>query len=206
MRIDDLLAESDVIRLSDHLRSARTIQRAAARGKLVAILPGVFVPPGRTSAAGTRIRAACAWSRLGCIHSVTAMQLHLRLPVTMPIRLRAPYRGGPVPWLRVTLGTVPAPIEEAGLRIASAAHAVVELAATDRGEAAFTALRLRIVDAEQLTAVLPEFAGSRGNAERRRVIGAAARNPWSFGEAKLHEVLRRARIGGWVANPRLWLA
>lgn len=200
MRIDDLLADSDVIRLSDHPRSARTIQRAAARGRLVPILPGVFVPPDRTRAVGTRIRAACAWSRQGCIHSLTALQLHLRLPVTMPIRLRAPYRGGTVGWLRVTEGRVRSPLEDAGLRIASAAHAVVELAATDRGEAAFTALRLRLVDAEQLIAVLPEFAGSRGNTERRRVIEAAASNPWSFGEARLHDLLRRAGIGGWVAN------
>ena len=206
MRIDDLLQVSDVIRLSEHPRSARTIQRAAARGKLVPILPGVFVPPDRTRAVGTRIRAACAWSRQVCIHSLTAVQLHLRLPVTMPIRLRAPYRGGSVGWLRVTLGTVRAPIEDSGLRIASAAHAVVELAAMDRGEAAFTALRLRVVDAAQLIAVLPEFAGSRGNTERQRVIEAAAQNPWSFGEARLHEVLRRAHIDGWVANPRLWLA
>ena len=206
MRVDDLLADSELIRLSDHPRSARTIQRAAASGRLVPILPGIFVPPDRARAVGTRIRAACAWSPQGCIHSLTAVQLHLRLPVTMPIRLRAPYRGGAVGWLRVTLGSVLVPIEDSGVRIASAAHAVVELAATDRGEAAFTALRLRLVDPEQLIAVLPEFAGSRGNVERQRVIAAAARNPWSFGEARLHEVLRRAHIDGWVANPTLWLA
>ncbi|MGV8910321.1 MAG: endonuclease domain-containing protein [Propionicimonas sp.] len=203
MRIDDLLADSEVIRLSDHPRSARTIQRAAARGRLVALLPGIFVPPDRAGAVGTRIRAACAWSRQGCIHSLTAVQLHLRAPVTMPIRLRAPYRGAPVPWMWVTRGTVAAPIEDAGLRIATAAHAIVELAATDRGEAAFTALRLRLVDAAQLLAVLPEFAGARGNAMRRRVIAAAALNPWSFAEARLHAVLRRAGIDGWVANPPL---
>ena len=205
MRIDDLLADSEVIRLADHPRSARTIQRAAGRGRLVAILPGVFVPPDRTGAAATRIRAACAWSRQGCIHSLTAWELHLRVPVTMPIRLRAPYRGGAVAWLRVSLGTVVTPVEDTGLRIASAAHAAVELAATDGGEAAFTALRQRLVDPEQLLAVLPEFAGSPGNRERRRVVEAAARNPWSYGEARLHAVLRRARIDGWVANPALRL-
>ena len=91
MRIDDLLVDSEVIRLSDHPRTARTIQRAAARGRLVAILPGVFVPPDRGGAVATRIRAACAWSRQGCLHSLTAVQLHLSLPVTLPIRLRASY-------------------------------------------------------------------------------------------------------------------
>ena len=158
MRIDDLLQESEVIRLSEHPSSARTIQRAAARGTLVPILPGVFVPADRTRAVGIRIRAACAWSRQGCIHSLTAVQLHLRQPVTMPIRLRAPYRGGTVGWLRVTLGTVRAPIEEAGLRIASAAHAVVELAATGRGEAAFPPLCLRMVDAARNTLVYMSYS------------------------------------------------
>jgi very-short-patch-repair endonuclease len=37
------------------------------------------------------------------------------------------------------------------------------------------------------------------------VIAAAARTPSSFGEARLHEVLRHAHIAGWVANPTLWL-
>jgi very-short-patch-repair endonuclease len=31
-------------------------------------------------------------------------------------------------------------------------------------------------------------------------VESAASNPWSFGEARLHDLLRRAGISGWVAN------
>lgn len=201
MRIDDLLTEGDgLLRLADHPRSARTIHRAAASGRVVAILPGVFVAPERQASPSVRIRAACAWSAKGTIHGLTAVQLHLRLPVTLPIRLRAPYRGDPPDWLRVSLGTVNRPIDQQGIRVATAAHAVVEVAAIDNGEAAFRALRRRLVRPEHLLAVLSEFRGSPGNLERARVIGLASHNPWSYGEALLHELLRAAHLDGWVAN------
>ncbi len=207
MRIDDLLERTNgLIRLRDHPASARTIQRAAARGTVVAILPGIFIRPEREASTAIRIRAACAWSSTGAIHGLTAAQLHLRRPVTLPIRLRAPWRGAPPPWLRVSNGTVLRPIQEPGLRVATAAHSVVELAAEDGGEAVFDALRGRLVTPEELIEVLPEFAGSRGTRVRRAVVESAASNPWSFGEARLHDLLRRAGIGGWVANEGVRIA
>jgi very-short-patch-repair endonuclease len=205
--IDELLQRTDgVIRLRDYPRSARTIQRAAASGRVVAILPGVFVSPERHASTAIRIRAACAWSSAGSIHGLTAAQLHLRRPVTLPIRLRAPWRGEPPAWLQVSTGKVARPIEESGLRIATAAHAVVELAEADGGEAVFAALRKRLVTPIQLIEVLTEFAGSRGSRTRRTVVESAASNPWSFGEARLHDLLRHAGIGGWVANEAVRVA
>ena len=207
MRIDDLLERADgVIRLRDHPACARTIQRAAVRGTLVAILPGIFVRPERETSTAIRIRAACAWSSIGAIHGLTAAQLHLRRPVTLPIRLRAPWRGDPPAWLRVSYGMVLQPLEESGLRVATAAHSVVELAAEDAGEAVFEALRSRLVTPGQLIEVLPEFAGSRGARVRRAVVESAASNPWSYGEARLHDLLRRSGISGWVANEAMRVA
>ena len=200
MLIDDLLERTDgVIRLRDHPASARTIQRAAARGRVVALLPGIFVSPEREASTAIRIRAACAWSSKGAIHGLTAAQLHLRRPVTLPIRLRAPWRGDPPTWLHVSYGSVLSPIRESGLRVATAAHSVVELAAVDGGEAVFEALRSRLVSPAELIEVLPEFAGSRGSRVRRAVVESAASNPWSFGEARLHELLAPGsdrRLGG----------
>ena len=115
MRIDDLLADSEVIRLSDHPRSARTIQRAAASGRLVPILPGIFVPPDRARAVGTRIRAACAWSPQGCIHSLTAVQLHLGACHHADSIARALSRRHHRVAARDS-GTVRVPIEDSGVR------------------------------------------------------------------------------------------
>lgn len=205
MRIDDLLDTNDgVIRLADHPHSERTIQRAAVSGRVVALLPGVFVSPDRVGKASTRIRAVCAWSSDGTIHGHTAAQLHLRRPVSEPICLKATWRGQPPGWLRVTIGTVAHPLHDSGLRVSTLAHAVVELAATDRGEAAFEALRRRLLTPEQLLDVLPEFQGSSGNVARRAAIRTAARNPWSYGEVLLHDLVVRADVGPWVANQPVW--
>lgn len=201
MDVDDLLDQGwGVITLADQPQRARSIQRAAVAGLLTAILPGVYVRPDRAQLASTRIRAACAWSAAGTIHARTAVQLHLRQPITEPIQLRAPWRGKPVVWLRVSVGTVGPVVEGAGIRLATLPHALVELAPIDNGGAVFDALRQRLVTTEQLLAVLPEFAGSPGNRERRRLIELASRNPWSFAEAKLHQLLVAAGITGWVAN------
>lgn len=172
---------------------------------MTAILPGVFAAPESAGRASTRIRAACAWSPAGVIHGLTAVQLHLRHPVTEPICLKAAWPGRPPRWLRVTIGTVADPIEDVGVRVATVAHAVTELAPTDRGESAFEALRRRLVSPEQLLAALPAFKGSTGNLERRRVIGEAARNPWSYGEVRLHDLVDKAAVGPWVANEPLWV-
>lgn len=140
------------------------------------------------------------------IHGRTAAQLHLRQPVSLPIRLRAPYRGTNLPaWLRVSVGTVTDPLVGAGVRVATAAHCAVELAGSDRGETIFEMLRRGLVTTEQLDLVRSEFSGTLGNRERTAVVKAALDNPWSFGEVKLQDLLRKARISGWVANRGLWV-
>lgn len=202
MKIDDLLADGDgLIRVRDHPAQARTVQRAAKLGIVRPLLPGVYVAAGRSRSVGLRLRAACAWSTSGVIHGRTAAELYLSRPIGLPIRLRAPYVGvKPVDWLTVSWGTVSSPREHSGVRFASPAHCAVELAATDDGETIFEMLRHGLVTPDSLAAVLPQFAGSPGNQRRVRAVTAAADNPWSFAEAKLHELLRSAGIGGWVAN------
>ena len=202
MRIHELLDQCDgVIRLRDHRPAARTVHRAAAVGVVTPILPGIYVSAERATAASIRLRAACAWSSTGVIHGRTAAELHLRQPVSLPIRLRARHRGEHVaPWLQVSVGRVANPLVSGDFRVATAAHSSVELAATDGGEAIFEMLRRRVIVPADLADVRGEFAGTPGNRVRATVVAAAIDNPWSFGELRLHEVLRKARIAGWVAN------
>jgi very-short-patch-repair endonuclease len=218
MIIDDLLAARGVLTLRDHPRQARTIQRAAVRGQLVGLLPGVFVRPEHAVDPAVRLLATSAWARNGVICGPTAVELLLGRPISMPIRLRSPNRATPVPWLSVTRGRVPAEHRRCyrGINTVSLDYACLEVAPVDRGEAAFDALRRCLVSPASLQAALPAFSRSPGNPVRRMVARRAITNPWSFAEAMLHDLLDAAGITGWVANkpmrldgalvfPDLWL-
>ncbi|MGC3992872.1 MAG: DUF559 domain-containing protein [Propionicimonas sp.] len=207
MRIDDLLASSPVLALREHPHSARTIQRAAADGLLVPVLPGVFVRKGLDDDPVTRLRAVSAWSSPGVVHARTAIELFSGTSVSMPVELRSPNRDAPVPWLKVARGSVPREFRCRfhGVRTVTPAYACLELASTDRGETAFDFLRRRLVTPADLAAALPTFDGTHGNPERRRIATQAIRNPWSFAEARLQDLLLGAGITGWVANEPLRL-
>lgn len=201
VRIDELLERGDgLIRLRDRPDCASTVQRAARAGLVVPILPGIYADPGRAASPAVRIRAACAWAPLGVIHGQTAVELYLRRPISLPIRLRAPHSAAPATWLRVSRGVVPDYLDQEGLRVASAVYACVEMAGHDGGEAIFEALRRRLFRAEALEPALDMFARAANNAVRRQVVTAAVDNPWSFAEAVLHGLLRKAGISGWLAN------
>ncbi len=207
VRIDDLLSSSPVLSLRRHPHAARTIQRAAEAGGVVPLLPGVFVAPADAADPAVRLLAVSAWSSSGSLSGRTAVQVYGGEPVTMPIDLRSPNRARPVPWLRVVRCRVPAQhrVHYRGLTLVSPAYACLEVASTDRGEAAFTFLRTGLTTVAELEATLPAFDHAQGNPERRRVARQVIANPWSYAEALLHELLRSAGITGWVANRALWV-
>lgn len=204
-----MLAASDgVLRLRSHRASTRTIQRAAQRGIVVAVLPGVFVRAADAGDPLVRIRAACAWSSGGVVHGRTALEVHLGRPVTLPIQLCADYAGRAVRWLTVGYSRIPASEQlwYRGVRIATLAYAAVEVSPVDGGDAIFEALRRRLITTDDLERVLPCFAGSPGNRRRALLVKRAMRNPWSVAEATLHELLEQGGIAGWVANAPMVIA
>lgn len=202
MRIDDLLGNCPVLALRHHPRQTRTIQRAAERGVVVPILPGVFLPPRLLAEPTARLLAVSMWSRHGSIVGITAAQLLLGRPITMPIRLRSPRRAAPVAWIEPVRGIVPAEHRRTyrGIGTVTAAYACLEIAPSDRGEAIFDALRRRLITRVDLEATLAAFTHTPGNPLRRQVAARALGNPWSFAEALLQELLDAAGITGWVAN------
>ncbi|MFT4110219.1 endonuclease domain-containing protein [Propionicimonas sp.] len=205
MRIDDLLDSSPVLARRAHPQHARTLQRAASAGYVVPVLPGVYARRDLAGEPETRLVAVTAWSPHGVVHARTAIELFCGTRISMPVQLRSPNRAAPVPWLEVTRGQVPPEFRRRyrGVRTATPAYACLEVASTDRGEAAFEFLRRRLVRPAELEAALPAFEGTRGNAERRRVAARAIRNPWSVAEARLQDLLTGAGITGWVANQPL---
>ncbi|MEA5119078.1 MAG: DUF559 domain-containing protein [Propionicimonas sp.] len=204
MRLEDLLAATGgVIVLREHPSRARTVQRAAAVGRLASPLPGVFVPSAVSACPWTRLLAVMRWADDAVVVGATAWALHQGREPTPPFLVAVRRRPRSCPsWLKVTARQVPAHhiVLYRGIRVADAAYVCAELAATDQGEAAFEALRQRLVAAPSLIEATSCFRGGRGQRERQRVIREAASNPWSFAEARLHALLRAAGIDGWVAN------
>lgn len=149
----------------------------------------------------------CRGSATLPVHGRTAVALLSDKAVPLPIELRSPNRATPVSWLKVTRGRIPPEHRRMfrGIPVVGAEYACLEVAAVDRGEAAFDFLRQRLVTPNGLAAALPAFHGTSGNPERTRIARQAMRNPWSFAEAKLHELLLQAGVDGWVANEPLWI-
>lgn len=202
MRIDDLLEANPVLALRQYPRQVRTIQRAAERGLVAPVLPGVYLRPVLLADPAARLLAASLWSCQGSVVGATAVELLLGRAITMPIHLRTPTRARPASWIEPVRGRVPAVHRRyyRGISTVTAEYACLEVAASDQGEALFEALRRRLVTRAGLEATLPAFARSPGNPVRREVAARAMSNPWSFAEALLHALLEVAGITGWVAN------
>lgn len=201
-----LIATGGVVAVREHPSRARSLQRAAARGRVVSPFKGVYVSAGAAGSAWTMLRALCAWGDDVTIVGRTAISLHRQLGPSPPFEVVSMRRmTAAPPWVSLAEGTV---VEHhtgwlRGLRIASRQYACVALAAQDNGEAIFDALRQRSFPAAVLQETLDCFRGSRGQARRARVVRQASSNPWSYAEARLHDLLRRAGITGWVANRAL---
>ncbi|HEY3340095.1 MAG TPA: hypothetical protein VGK18_16470 [Propionicimonas sp.] len=202
--IEAILAEQGVITVAAHPRLESSLRRLTREQLLDNPLPGVFTARSESSTLSW-LRPVTAWSAPdGVLNGRSAASLWL------------PDLAGPVafvahPTLRSRRGVVVSrhlvPPEfvraTAGLRLASPAYAAVELAAFDDGRALCDALRLRLADEPAITAALSAFVGSPGNARRRRAVAAAAYNPWSYAELRLHRILLESGITGWVANRKL---
>lgn len=93
-----------------------------------------------------------------------------------------------------------------GIRTVNAAYASVELAARDDGRAITEVLRRRVSTVEEIREILDSLTGTSGQAVRRCVVESCLANPWSYAELRLHRILRRAGITGWVGNVPLRIA
>ncbi|WP_143483520.1 endonuclease domain-containing protein [Propionicimonas paludicola] len=196
-----ILAERGAISTAEFPRLSSTLARLSRAGLLANPLPGVFVPADDSSPL-CRLRAATAWSApSGVIHGRSAAALWLGEPLPPILEVAHPSlrsRAGVV--VRQQRITSPFVEVRSGIRSVTPAYAAVELAATDDGQACCEVLRRGLATPADLEAALADLRGSRGQVVRRRVVTAAAANPWSFAELRLHRMLQSAGITDWVAN------
>ena len=204
-KISAILDDKGVVTCADHPRLKSALVRLRVAGVLDSPFPGVFVLAHDHSET-TWLRAVCAWSAPhGVLHAETAARLWLLASSTVTAVAHPTLK--PHGRVTVTRRAVPPQFVRTaeGVRFASPAYAAVELAARDDGRAICEALRRRLVTTAELDEALAALAGTDRQAVRRCVVKACLSNPWSYGELRLHRILRAAGITGWVANARLRL-
>ncbi len=200
-----------VLRKRDHRASRATFDRLVRSGAIVRVLPGTFVNAQLMTSRLTRCAAALASYPSSLLWGPDAVAAHTRaldeaaFGVHDAVRLvhhQSRYAAPGVHWTRRTVPTEHQ-IRIDGLRCASASYLAVEAAARDQGALIERFLRIGLVKPAELPDVLPALASTKGHRERCRVVRASQDNPWSGGERRLQELLRRHRITGWVANAEL---
>lgn len=201
-----ILAADGLILTREHPRLRTTLLRMTRTGELTRLLPGVFAESGRADM-NLWLQAVCRWCPDGVLHHSTALAFWFEESPRLPIRLAGPVPREPRKGIQFTRRPVPPEHQLRGrVNVVTAGYAAVELAATDEGQALTRALRQGLVATEALPDLLDSLRGTPGQASRRRIVTACYRNPWSFAELRLHQILIQAGITGWLANPRLVVA
>lgn len=201
-QIEAALEDNTVVCTRAYRGLATAASRLAARGWLVEMLPSVYARAEHADLPEVRLAAVALWSPEATCVGVTAAALARGDVPAPPFHFAAPRYLVTPSWLAWHRRFVP-PEERrtfCGLACASPGLVAVELAAYDQGHALFEALRGKQVRVDALPALLSTFRGTRGQAERSRVVEGCLRKPWSFAEARLHSLLLQHGYTDWVAN------
>lgn len=201
--LDALLAAGGGILLAREHRSRKSsLSRWCRAGRLVRLLPGVYVHPAAQGDLQLRLRALAARVPDAVIVGSAAARLTAwpRESVTL-IEAATSGRRVSKPGYRFTRRSVPPELVQhgGGLAFLAAPLVAVDAAGADRGDRIDDLLRMRH-RLEDIQAALAACPGRVGNPVRRRVVRRSRTRPWSQAERTLHELLERHRIGGWTAN------
>ncbi|GAB3769526.1 endonuclease domain-containing protein [Microlunatus parietis] len=184
---------------------AAQIDWLARTGRLVRILPSIYVAAADAAVPEVRIQAVVAWDPDAVITGAAAARLTYlpNLPVpevgfTSKRRCRA--RGFLMQRRRIPSQLI---MERHGLRCTVPALTALDLCRTHGGDAIDTVLRTRAATLTQLWDALRLTPERPGNLERRRLLIDSRSEPWSEAERRFHRLLRAAGINGWVANRRV---
>ncbi len=201
--LDALLARNHGILLaSAHRARKSSLSRWCRAGRLVRILPGVYVHPSARDDLDTRLRAVAARIPDAVFAGAAAARL-TGWPdeQVREIEVITPTRRVAAAGYRFTRRRVPPESVHRHQRLGVLAAVVVAVdsAAHDNGERIDDLLRARLplATVEATFRACPHRAG---NPVRRRVVRRSRTNPWSQAERRLHDILDRHRISGWTAN------
>jgi very-short-patch-repair endonuclease len=202
--IEQLLHEGNgLLARRDHPRLVHAIDHAVRRGRLHALLPGVYVGTAAPPDLHLRARALTVWSPDAVVTGKAAACLTFwpALAVTdvdaTARRTRALPSGYRFARRRIDPEDV---VELPGLRLTSPALTVLDLCDVVGGEAIDTALRTRSVTLAELHRTLERHGRRRGNRLRQGLLHDSRDEPWSEAERRAHQLLRAAGIVGWATN------
>lgn len=207
IEVGRLLAEGGgVLRRRDHPALGGSIDRLLRDGRLLAVLPGVYVDAVRAGELSVRLRALQAWRPDAVVTGAAAAKLTFwpdltvdTVTVAVP-RLDCRPRGYRIEKRRVPADLV---LESAGLRLTAPALTALDLCPSHGGDAIDAVLRSRRATLADLRQALDDSAGRRGQAVSRRLLLDSRDEPWSEAERKAHRLLRAAGIEGWRTNLRV---
>jgi very-short-patch-repair endonuclease len=192
-----------VITVRDHPHLERLLQRTAAAGELVAVLPGVYVWRERATDLDVRIRAAARWCPDGVLTGPAAARLAFWPEVRFAeVTLSTSRKRAGRPGFRVTREALPPElvVQVGGLRCTRAALTALDLVDTHGGAGIDRALLTRACTLADLHEALALTPSRRGNRARREMLHDSRDEPWSEAERLAHALLRAAGITGWKAN------
>lgn len=205
--VADLVATHGPV-LTGAVATPSTLSRAATRGELVALLPGVYVVAARSTELAVRLAAVAAWRPEAVVCGAAAASLSFwpELPVE-DIELAADSRLSR-PGFRITRSVVPTDQVRwwGRVRVMAPALAALDLAGRLGGDPIDRALRSRRITLDQLWDALAAAGGRPGNAQRRRLLVRSRTLPWSAAERYAHQVFDDHGLRGWVANRATWTA
>lgn len=200
-----LAGAGGVLRVRDHPELAWAIRQAVGSGELVRPLPGVVVGARLCADPDARILAAALWRPGGVLLGRAAARLGFDPELRVETVEIAGRHGLEIPGFRVVENRIDP--SHAGFRgrlaFTAPSLTVVDLLREGDEDPLYDALRTRAVTLTSLHEALRAHPQRAGNDLVRRQLWRARENPWSRGEAELHDFLRRQGIQGWKGNARL---
>lgn len=189
-------------------QSESRITGMVQRKDLIEILPGVYSPRPVPGSPRQRMWAAVLWSGGAVSHRSSAELWQLPVPASLAVhitvadrRFRYPVAG--VCMHRVPLGRLHT-VRFDGLTITDRARTVVDLLRTEPVSVARglfdRALQQQWVQEWDVIAAFRDEPGRTGNRQLRLLVAELEPGAQAESERRLHRLLRRAGISGWVAQ------
>ena len=199
--VRDVVGREGVIARKQHPELAGAMGRLVRDGALMAVLPGVYAPPGATR--DVRLAALARWAPDAVVTGRTAAQLTCwpeLLGETVECALR--WERDPQRGFRFSRRTVPPElvVRRRGLQVTSPALTALDLSAELGGDAIDRVLRTRSATLQGLWEAVSLTSARAGNRDRRILLLDSREQPWSEAERMAHRLLRRARVSGWKGN------
>lgn len=196
-----VLARDHVIARREHRELGGVLDWLLRRGRLRAVLPGVYAAAEHADSFEVRIAAVPRWDPDAVVVGAAAARLLFWPDAPMAaIELATSRRGSHRGYRLVRRVVRPELVtRREGVRLAIPALAALDLAGTTT-EPIDLVLRSRTATLDGLWDAFELTRGRRGNAQRLAHLIDSRDEPWSAAERLCHRLLRDAGLVGWESN------